>query len=109
MKKVTILIIMVLGMFVCVGQQVTVALHHSGTNLMYYGNSAFQDAYNASANGDTIYLPGNAHFSGIGIAKKLVIIGSGHRPDSTLATGRTLIESDIRFYAGANGSVLEGI
>lgn len=90
-------------------QQITVALNHSGASQMYYGNSAFQEAYNASANGDTIYLPGSAHYSGINISKKLVIIGTGHRPDSTIATGRTMIESDIRFYAGASGSVLEGI
>lgn len=108
-KRLTILVLLFFGFYISEAQQVTVTLHHGGTSQMYYGNSAFQDAYNASANGDTIYLPGNAHFSGIGISKKLVIIGSGHRPDSTLATGRTMIESEIRFYAGANGSVLEGI
>jgi hypothetical protein len=108
-KKLTILSLMLFGIYISDAQQITVALHHGGTSQMYYGNGAFQDAYNASANGDTIYLPGNAHYSGIGIAKKLVIIGSGHRPDSTLATGRTMIESDFRFYAGADGSVLEGI
>ena len=108
-KQLTILALMLFGIYISDAQQITVALHHGGTSQMYYGSSGFQDAYNASANGDTIYLPGNAHYSGIGIAKKLVIIGSGHRPDSTLATGRTMIESDLRFYAGADGSVLEGI
>ncbi len=109
MKKITILFLLISGLFFCRAQQITVALHHAGNSQMYYGNQAFNEAYTASVSGDTIYLPGNAHYSGINIAKKLVIIGTGHRPDSTLATGRTMIESDIRFYAGSDGSVLEGI
>jgi hypothetical protein len=90
-------------------QQITVALHHNGNATMFYGNSAFSDANTAAANGDTIYLPGKAHYSGIIVAKKIIIIGAGINPDSTSATGKSLIESDIYFAAGSDGSVLEGI
>jgi hypothetical protein len=90
-------------------QQITVALHHNNSATMFYGNSAFSDANNAAVNGDTIYLPGSAHYSGITVSKKLVIIGTGINPDSTTATGRSLIESDMYFAAGSDGSVLEGI
>lgn len=90
-------------------QQITVALHHNGTATMFYGNSGLSDAYAAATSGDTIYLPGKSHYGGLTIAKSLVIIGAGHNPDSTIATGITYIEGDIRFASGASGSVLEGI
>jgi hypothetical protein len=109
MKRIIILLILS-GLFTCVhAQQITVALHHNGGTTMFYGNSSFSDANTAAANGDTIYLPGKAHYSGITISKKLVIIGAGINPDSTIAIGRSLIESDIYFAAGSDGSVLEGI
>ena len=90
-------------------QQITVALHHNGKATMFYGSNSFSDANTAAVDGDTIYLPGNAHYSGITISHKLVIIGAGVTPDSTSATGRSYIESDINFVAGSDGSLLHGI
>ena len=109
MKK--IIIVFLLGcLFISVkSQQITVALHHNGSDKMFYGNSGFSDANTAAVDGDTIYLPGTAHYSGINISHKLVIIGAGINPDSTTAIGRSLIESDIYFMAGSDGSKLEGI
>ncbi len=95
--------------FVLNAQQITVTLQHNGVATMYYGNNGFSDANSAAVDGDTIYLPGNAHYSGVTVSKRVVIIGTGHTPDSTTATGRSLIESDIYFAAGSDSSVLEGI
>jgi hypothetical protein len=90
-------------------QPITVALHHNGTSTMFYGNSAFSNANTAAVNGDTIYLPGNAQYAGVTVTAQLVIIGAGIHPDSTAATGQTIITSDMSFQAGSDGSVLEGI
>jgi hypothetical protein len=102
-------LMMLSSLFTLRSQQITVALHHKGATTMFYGNNALSDANTTAQDGDTIYLPGKAHYPGINISKKLVIIGAGHTPDSTTATGRTLIESDITFLAGSDGSVIEGI
>jgi hypothetical protein len=108
MKKILIILLSCLTSFIQ-AQQITVALHHNGATTMFYGNNAFSDANTAAASGDTIYLPGTAHYPGITVTKKLVIIGAGINPDSTIATGRSLIESDMSFQVGSDSSVLEGI
>lgn len=84
-----------------------VALHHNGTATMFGGATMYQDAYNTAVNGDTIYLPGGT-FAGINIAKQLTIIGSGFHPDSTTATGNTVVSS-FTMTAGAAKSHLEGL
>lgn len=108
MKKVLIIILSCFATYIQ-AQQITVALHHNGAATMFYGNNAFNDANTAAVSGDTIYLPGNAHYPGVTVTAKLVIIGAGINPDSTTATARTLIESSMSFQAGSDGSVLEGI
>jgi hypothetical protein len=60
---------------------------------------------------DIIYLPGGT-LAGQTIKnfdKKVTVIGVGHNPDSTAATGRTFINGNIGFYNGAQGSVLDGV
>lgn len=58
---------------------------------------------------DIIYLPGGTFTGGVNFYKKVTIIGVGHNPDSTSATGRTNITGSIGFYLGAEGSILDGI
>ena len=108
MKRIIIVLLCCLAVYTQ-AQQITVALHHNGASTMFYGNTAFSDANTAAVSGDTIYLPGNSHYSGVTVTAKLVIIGAGINLDSTTATARTLIESDMSFQAGSDGSVLEGI
>jgi len=87
--------------------QVRVALQHQGTTTLFSGVQPLQDAYTAAANGDTIYLPGTT-FNALTIAKRLVIYGTGHYPDSTIATGISIING-FSFNAGSDNSVLEGV
>lgn len=108
MKRIVILFLSCIATYLQ-AQQITVALHHNGAATMFYGNNAFSNANTAAVNGDTIYLPGNAQYAGVTVTAKLVIIGAGIRPDSTTATGLSLITSDMSFQAGSDGSVLEGI
>lgn len=89
--------------------QDVVTLHHSGVTTPYYGNSAFTDAYSASVNYDTIILPGAFYNPPSSIDKKLTIIGTGHFPDSTSATGVTKIMSSLNITSNADSLHLEGL
>lgn len=88
--------------------QSPVALHHAGGVTMFYTSSAFTDAYNASASGDTIYLPGG-FFAGITIDKRLAIIGAGHHPDSSANTYATQINGSLTLGANADSCHFEGM
>lgn len=71
----------------------------TGSNWTFYTD--FSTALNQCAAGSTIYLPGGTF--GLSqnsdtIFKDLTIIGVGHYPDSTSATGKTLVQS--KFYIG---------
>lgn len=58
----------------------------------------WDSAYNKSQNGDFIYLPGTNINTNIILEKNLTIIGAGHYPDSTVATGSTIINGDISIF-----------
>lgn len=62
--------------------------------------------------GSTVYIPGG-HFDvpneGLIIDKQLRIIGAGHYPDSTVATGRTVIDGNVFLITGADGGSIEGV
>ncbi|MFH2143678.1 MAG: hypothetical protein ABIJ97_14735 [Bacteroidota bacterium] len=63
-----------------------------------------------AADDDYIYLPGgNFNVGNVRISKKLNIIGAGHYPDSTQATGATAFTGNIYFKTGSDGSTLQGI
>lgn len=80
------------------------ALHHAGTATFY---ATPQDAYNAAVNGDTMYIPGG-NFPSLSVSITLTIIGAGHHPDSTAATGRTVL-SYLDLNPGADNSYITGI
>lgn len=84
--------------------QKLIALHHTGTASFF---TTLQSAYDAAVNGDTLYIPGG-NFDGITLQKSLALIGVGHHPDSTVATGRTILSS-LSIYAGGSNSFIVGI
>lgn len=90
------------------GQQ-KVALHSNGTTTIFGGANPFTDAYNASINGDTLYLPGGTIPYPTTINKSLVIIGAGHYPDSTIATGKTVLTGNLAISEDADNLWIEGI
>lgn len=98
------------GTITSVYSQIAVTLHHLGTTQIFSGSQPFLNAYNAASAGDTIYLPGfnfsNAQPSSID--KEIHLIGTGHFPDSTQATGRTIL-SGLNIKDGADKSHFEGI
>jgi hypothetical protein len=108
MKKLAFSLLSMLGIATYAQNTVTM-LHHAGTVTPHYGNSGFVDAYNASVNGDTIYLPGKYFGPPSVINKRLTIIGTGHFPDSTSATGITYIQSSITLGENADSTHIEGL
>ena len=80
----------------------------NGQQQAFYGNQPFIDAYAAASNEDTIYLPGGT-FETSDINKRLTIYGAGHYPDSTLATGKTIISNSFNINTNTDSLLLEGI
>lgn len=104
------IITMFLGIFWAVSvlsslqAQKLVALHHEGAASYF---TDLNTAYNAAADGDTLYLPGGS-FNELYLRKSLTLIGVGHHPDSTAATGSTVL-SGLYLYSGASNSLITGI
>ncbi|TAL57184.1 MAG: hypothetical protein EPN85_14475 [Bacteroidetes bacterium] len=90
-------------------QLTVVTLHHNGTTTPFYSNSGFVDAYTASVAGDTIILPGGNFNPPASIDKRLTIIGTGHYPDSTGATGVSFVTTTITLSGSADSSCIEGL
>ena len=95
--------------FVSNAQQAPIAIvSPSGTTRL---TSTLDSAALLADNNDIIYLPGGT-FAGMStwFTKKVTVIGVGHNPDSSLATGITKINGNIGFqHNGAEGSVLDGV
>jgi hypothetical protein len=67
-------------------------------------------AVEAAVDGDNIYVPGGSFVvNALVINKRLNIIGAGHVPDSTRATGSTLVHGNIHFAPGSDFSTIQGI
>ena len=88
--------------------QKRVVLQSMGVMTTFSTANSFIDAYNAAADGDTIYLPGLEYTSPNPFNKRLVVYGTGHDPVATASTGRTIING-FTLDPGASGSHLEGI
>lgn len=68
------------------------------------------DAIAAANTGDTLYIPGGGFdISPNTIDKTLHWRGTGHHPDSTTATGISLINSELNFTGNCDGSTFEGL
>jgi hypothetical protein len=89
--------------------QNAVVLQHAGSAKPFTTNQPFVDAYNAALDGDTIYLPGGLIYPPTNINKRLVIVGAGHYPDSSAATGPTIISQALIFEENADRAELHGV
>lgn len=86
-----------------------VALHSAGTIQHFEGTDGLKAAYEASTDGDTIYLPGGAFNMPDGFEKQLTIFGAGHYPDSTQATRKTTLNSTLYLNVNADNFYMEGV
>ena len=86
-------------------------LIHEGTVTAYYSGSAFVQAYNAAANGDTIMLSSGS-FQAVNISKSLTIIGSGMHTDTIKNIFSTKLAGDFAigaYNATVSNVKLEGV
>ena len=75
----------------------------------YYLSDGFQKAYQDASDGDTIYLPGGTFPPPLLIEKQLTIYGTGHYPNATAVTGKTIINGTLNLGAGADNVHIEGV
>lgn len=84
-----------------------IAIQNGGTPTFYL---QLDSAIVHSQNGDTIYIPGGTWWTiSQPINKRLHVIGVGHNPDSTVATGTTKITGNISLVSGASNGSLSGL
>ncbi|HSN60189.1 MAG TPA: hypothetical protein VLR49_04595, partial [Ferruginibacter sp.] len=89
--------------------QSLVALHHNGTVQHFSGANALVNAYAASSNGDSIYLPWGSFVPPPNFDKSLTMYGAGHYQDSTQATGKSFIGGIVTLNENADNFHMEGI
>lgn len=109
-------VILLFGAFVSVAQNPIATLEHGGASQIFSGQGSLVEAYNASANGDRIYLSTGFFTPPPAIAKGIKIIGAGHFPDSVNIAKRTVIipgydgyGTRLHINAGADSLHLEGL
>ncbi len=108
MNKILLTTLILISFTITSFAQKQVILQSDGEYTIFSSSDAFEDAYNAAEDGDTIYLPGLQYSSPSNIEKSITVYGTGYHPDHTEATGRTRI-SGFRFRDGSSGSHFEGM
>lgn len=102
-------VILCLFIFQVQAQKVVMLQKSNGQQQAFYGNQPLIDAYTAASNEDTIYLPGGSFDIPAIVDKRLTIYGAGHYPDSTTATGKTIIANAFTIGSNADSLHLEGV
>lgn len=100
------LTIILLGITLAAGAQKKIALQSGNTATFY---STIDSAIYNAVNGDIIYIPGGSYvIPTLIINKGVQVFGAGHYPDSTTATGQTVLTGDVRIVSGADNGSLQG-
>lgn len=102
MKQFIISIFLFLGTYINLSAQNLITLQ-SGNNSTFF--QTLDDAVSQAQNGDTIYIPGGSFSLSNPINKSLHLVGSGHNPDSTLTTARTIMPGLTLTSGSGNGSI----
>ena len=88
--------------------QINIAVQN-GENVSFY--NSLDSAVTNAESGSTIYLPGGVIDvpNNFVIDKKVNLVGAGHHPEYTKATGRTYLDDDITFTSGADSGSVTGV
>lgn len=79
----------------------------SGSNVFQY--TSIDSALINAVAGDQIYIPGGTfNVNNLVLNKSVMIFGTGHYPDSTLATGTTRLIGNLFLVTGSSGGVITG-
>jgi hypothetical protein len=108
MKKLFTLLSFVFASFLANAQWAPIMVcDASGNNCTQYAN--IDSAIIGSTHGDYIYLPGGNFTVTQPVTKKLHFIGTGHYPDSTVATGISVVSGFLNLITGSDSSTFDGI
>lgn len=106
MKTILISAMLLVAANLNITAQNLIARQHGGNAIFY---TDLPTAVAAGQNGDTIYIPGGSWSANLSINKRLFIIGTGHNPDSTQATGICYLSGNISISNGASNGRITGI
>ncbi len=84
-------------------------LHGTGGVQVFEGIAALSSAYDASAEGDTIYLSGGGFTAPATFNKSLIIFGVGHYADYTANKTKTIISGTVNLSENADNFRMEGV
>lgn len=107
MKYRTIQLIILLVLLASATEAQNLIAVQNGGEAEFYTN--LDSAIVHASNGDTVYIPGGTFSVSVQIDKRLHIIGVGHNPDSTLATGQTRITGNLSLVNEASNGSLMGV
>lgn len=106
-KKIITLLVALMATVASVhAQQISVVAPNGATTLY----RTFPDAIKGATAGSVVYLPGGAFTipDSVKITKKLTIIGIGHKANGGNVDGGTLINGNLFFNEGSDGSAVMG-
>lgn len=107
MKQISILLAMVfVALQYAFSQSVIIVQNDLGASQ----HLTLTDALDASQDGDFIYVPGGSfNIGSLLIEKQVHIFGAGHNPNTTQATGTTVLVGNMYFLTASSGSSIHGI
>lgn len=108
MKKILFLSLLALLSFSVIWSQHVFTLDGGSGTRVY---TSIDSAMKYAVDGDYLYLPGTIINipPGLMVKKRMNIIGAGHYPDSSVATGITVISGSVHFWSTASGSMIQGV
>lgn len=106
MKRYQIPFLLLLAVSINLSAQSLIAVQN-GSDPQFF--VSLDSALTSAQNGDTLYIPGYTYKADFIIDKKLHLIGVGHNPDSTVATGMTRFVGDVFLDTGSDYGSIEGI
>lgn len=108
MKQLLISLVAVLISMATLNAQQIAVVGPSGATTTY---TKLIDAIKAAAPNSTIYLPGGGFqvSADVKINKKITIIGTTHKANSTNSDGNTVISGNLQFTEGSSGSAVMGV
>ena len=109
MKKILFIILALCYVVVAKAQsadQLSAILQHGDEVSVYQGNTGFQKAYEAAADGDVIVLSQGTFQTVTRIEKAITILGAGFEENSEANTAITAFNTHV--YAGKSDAVLDG-
>lgn len=108
MKVIGLLIIFLTIVGTCWSQSTILVEAPDGSHIS--AHATLSAAMAAAQPGDFVYIPGGSfNMDSVKIDVELHLVGVGHNPSATVATGRSQLTGSIYLLSGADNSTIEGL